>query len=155
MSAGGTNVLCDTVRAKVYCVNEYQDNVRVFDARADTLIKTIPLGRCPAGVCWNRANSRVYITDGMDNVVYVIRDTTTGIAEASPAALGRTRRSAVTVVRRALFWTERAPGTLMDLTGRRVLAVTPGRNDLTHLAPGVYLALAPGSREMRRVTKVE
>ena len=77
----------DPGHKKVYCSNLSAHKVDILDARADTIIKTIPLGRSPEVLCWNRTNSRVYITDFMDNVVYVIRDTSTGVAEGKP--LGR------------------------------------------------------------------
>jgi YVTN family beta-propeller protein len=153
VGGGWMKLVYDSEHRKVYCSNLSAHKLDIIDARADTIIKTIPLGRYPADICWNRTDSRVYISDGMDNVVYVIRDTTTGIAEASPAASRRTRRP--TVIRNVLLWPERAPGTLVDMLGRRVLVLRPGSNDLTRLAPGVYAMIVPGTREVRRVVKAE
>jgi YVTN family beta-propeller protein len=153
VGGGWTVLVTDLVKERVYCSNTNAHKVDIIDARADTLIKTIPLGRSPEVLCWNRTNSRVYITDFMDNVVYVIRDTTTGISEADPIALKRARLSSF--VRRVLSWSDRAPGTLIDMTGRRVLTLKLGTNDLTRLAPGVYVTVGSGSGEVRRVVKVE
>jgi DNA-binding beta-propeller fold protein YncE len=145
-------MVCDATRARAYAVGA---GAYIIDARADTLIKTIPMGQALCRMCHNSVNSRVYVTDETGNVVYVIRDTSTGISEAVPAALAWTRRSAVTVVRRAMSWSGQTPAALVDLAGRRVLALNPGRNDLTRLAPGVYVAIASGTGEVRRVVKVE
>jgi hypothetical protein len=35
---------------------------------------------------------------------------------------------------------------LLDATGRQVLAIRPGPNDVSSLAPGVYFVMAEGSR---------
>jgi YVTN family beta-propeller protein len=76
--------ICDTVRAKAYATG---NPAPVVDARADTLVTTIPMGRSSDALCWNRTNSRVYIADAMDDAVYVIRDTATGVAEPAVAAI--------------------------------------------------------------------
>jgi YVTN family beta-propeller protein len=83
----GMGLVFDSVHKTVYCSNAGADKVQVIDGRADTLIKTIPLGQSPGALCWNQTNSRVYIADFMDNVVYVIRDTNTSVAEGN--SLGR------------------------------------------------------------------
>ncbi len=149
----GSRLAYDPAHWKLHCMHTNGRQLHIIDARADTLIKTIPLGHSPRALCHNATNSRIYITDQSDNVVFVVRDTTTGISEADPAVSARLRRSSV--VSRALCWTERTPGTLMDLTGRIVLALNPGGNDLSRLAPGVYMTRAPGSGEVGRVVKVE
>jgi hypothetical protein len=85
----GGHLLCDTALVKAYCVSYGPGVAVVIDARADTLIRSIPLGRYPEDLCWNRTCSRVYITDQMDNVVYVIKDSAAGLQElgADRAAL--------------------------------------------------------------------
>ena len=32
---------------------------------------------------------------------------------------------------------------LLDVSGRRVLALSPGPNDVSHLSPGVYFVVTP------------
>jgi len=38
------------------------------------------------------------------------------------------------------------PASLLDITGRKVLELQPGDNDVRHLAPGVYFVREEGSR---------
>jgi len=145
---------CDTSLGTAYCTNVNARKVDIIDARADTLIKSIPLGRYPANLCWNRTCSRVYITDEMDNVVYVIRDTSAGIAEAAsktPQGLSVT----ATIVRDRYNHHGLMPATLVDATGRRVTIIRPGHNDLRALAPGVYAVITPDAPCRQRVVKVE
>jgi hypothetical protein len=46
-----------------------------------------------------------------------------------------------------------APCYLLAPDGRRVLSLRPGPNDVSHLAPGVYLAAAGGERSAAGVLK--
>ncbi len=140
-------MLCETVRGRVYFAGSAAS---VVDARADTLIKTIPLGRSPEVPCWNRTNSRVYIPDFMDNVVYVIRDTSTAVGEP-PGDAALSRWPGATVTRCAFFWPRHERGALLDMCGRVVARLRPGHNDLRALAPGVYAAVVDGRSRMKVV----
>lgn len=75
-----------------------------------------------------------------------------GVADAPGAG---TKLTAATVVRRVLWLgamghdpkrrTFRScPAVLLDVAGRAVMRLRPGRNDLGHLAPGVYLVVDGG-----------
>jgi YVTN family beta-propeller protein len=130
----------DLSNGRVYCTNVNARKVDVIDARADTVIKTIPLGRSPGTICWNRTSSRVYITDFMDNVVYIVRDTSTALSER-PRDVELSRWPRATVTRNALDWPWRENGVLLDICGREVAQLRPGRNDLRALAPGIYTVL--------------
>ncbi|MEO0005737.1 MAG: T9SS type A sorting domain-containing protein [candidate division WOR-3 bacterium] len=58
-----------------------------------------------------------------------------------------------TVVRNVLRWTkteDRAQVFLVDVTGRKVLELKPGENDVRHLSPGVYF-IRDGSAIERKV----
>lgn len=62
-----------------------------------------------------------------------------------------------TIVRSALFVPaysvgRRASGVLVDVAGRKVMALRPGTNDASGLAPGVYFACGPSA--VHRVVKV-
>jgi YVTN family beta-propeller protein len=146
-------MVCDTAKGKVYCSNFNTQKADIIDARADTLIKTIPLGRYPEFLCWNRTNSRVYINDFMDNVLYVIRDTSTGISERTDGATVRPR-AATTVTCGRLFYESSAPGNLVDACGRIVAALKPGHNDICALTPGVYAVVTADGGSRRRIIKV-
>jgi hypothetical protein len=42
----------------------------------------------------------------------------------------------------------------LDISGRRVLDLTPGANDVSRLSPGVYFLRGPETEEGRPVTAV-
>ncbi|MEO0079224.1 MAG: hypothetical protein ABIK44_00905 [candidate division WOR-3 bacterium] len=63
-----------------------------------------------------------------------------GIAKGQPLSADREPRAAA-IVRRTLFLNrgeDAVPTILLDATGRKMLVLHPGANDLRHLAPGVY-----------------
>jgi YVTN family beta-propeller protein len=128
-------LVCDAVKGKVYASG--RPGV-VFDARADTVIMTIPAhGSSSDHFCWSTTYSRIYWTLYDSNAVLVIRDTSTAIAE--PAAGQRGQRALPSsVVTRTLEWTGQKPAALLDLCGRIVAQLKQGRNDLSRLGPGVY-----------------
>jgi parallel beta-helix repeat protein len=47
-------------------------------------------------------------------------------------------REPATVLRGVLRWSHREAGVLLDISGRQVMALQPGLNDIRHVAPGVY-----------------
>ncbi len=52
----------------------------------------------------------------------------------------------VTFVRGMLRLPGKLDAVLLDITGRRVMDLQPGRNDIRHVAPGVYFVTGEGSR---------
>jgi hypothetical protein len=136
-------MVCDTVKAKVYATGE---PAPVFDARADTLVATIPMGRSPERICWNSTNSRVYITDHMDDVVYVVRDTSVGVREHSEKRVAFVPRQASLVGWQSLV-ARGFVGTLRDASGRDVARLPSGPGSLCELRAGVYF-LQPAGQAM-------
>jgi len=69
-------------------------------------------------------------------------DASVGVAEEEPAIIWRPGQALI--VRGVLFLPgDQGPGTgdrtaLLDVTGRRVMSLQPGANDVRALAPGVY-----------------
>jgi hypothetical protein len=67
----------------------------------------------------------------------------TGIEAAPPTGVGESPGAGI--VRDVLpVRAADAPGELFDTNGRRVMALRPGANDVSRLAPGVYFARAGG-----------
>jgi YVTN family beta-propeller protein len=171
VGGGGTSMVTDDAKGKVYCSNINADKVDIIDARGDTLIKTIPLGRSPGALCWNRTNSRVYIADLLDNTVSVIRDTSTGVAEGVPPPQVRAevfvarpnpfRRS--TTIRCLHGADDQSRLQVCSLTGalERVLSGSgfwhwDGRDDRGRPAhAGVYVLRSPGKAGATLVVKTE
>jgi YVTN family beta-propeller protein len=160
---GSYCVVCDTRQGKVYGAARY--GTHVFDARADTWFTTISTGQSPERICWNSMNSRIYIADAMDDVVYVIRDTTTGVAEPAVAVVNRSpliRASPSPFARTVTIecGARLAPGAricIFSQDGRQVKKLVPGltppgspttstwdgKDELGRCVPrGVYLAVA-------------
>jgi YVTN family beta-propeller protein len=145
----GGAMVCDTVRGKVYTV---YGRVSVLDARADTVLATIPLPAFdPEALCWNPLDGRVYVADKGGDSVYVFRDTTSGVAEA-----GRTgrRQVAATVVRRSYSWPGPGVGQVLDVTGRKVADVRPGVNDIGRLPAGVYTVVCTRTGATAKLVKL-
>jgi len=132
------DMVCDLAKGRVYGANFNTHEICVVGAWADSLIKTIPLGRYPEFLCWNSVDSRVYVNDFMDNVVYVIRDTSTGISETERGLSAHRSRPATVWSTGALWHAGCSPADLVDACGRRVCSLRPGHNDIRALAPGVY-----------------
>jgi len=149
--------LCDTVRNRVYGTD--RDGVVVLDGATDSVIARFPLPE-PGKMALNPARGRVYVGSG-SSLVAVIRDTTTGIGSVGQLLTGR--GPAPTVVRGVLY----VPGLghnpdspsgiglcpalcLLDATGRRVMELATGANDVRRIAPGVYFIVS-GRSVVRKV----
>ncbi len=129
-------MVCDTVGDRVYAVGFQDSVVAVIDPRVDSVVVEMPLGRNPSALTWDWLDNRVFVANGMDTTVSVIR-TNVGIYEGSrPVALDR--GWTIAVRNGVLEW--RAQGQLLDLSGRVVTRLRPGSNQLPDHAPGVYFA---------------
>jgi hypothetical protein len=97
-----------------------------------------------------------------DNAPWIARRglPTVSIAEDSPGQnlLSRPETDIPSIVRGSLFlpWTldPSTPWTLFSITGRKVMELLPGENDIRHVAPGVYFLRSAGSGEQSAVRKV-
>ncbi len=78
------------------------------------------------------------------------RKTPIGVEESPVLRLGG---SATAIVRNFLLLPEMEKGILLDISGRKVLDLKSGENDLRSLAPGVYF-VASSSEDVTRVSKV-
>jgi len=150
----GGPMVCDTVRDKVYTSHDGLRRVTVLDARADSVLVTLQLQATAAGaLCWNQTDSRVYVADEMGDAVFVLRDTTTGIAETRPL-VASLRGRACAFVRDAFCWSESKLGQVIDAGGRRVAEVRPGLNDLGRLPAGIYVVVGADGSPTTRFLKL-
>jgi DNA-binding beta-propeller fold protein YncE len=82
-------------------------------------------------------DSGIIFTSCSDSRLYLLRDTVpTGVHEQLGAKLGR--QVAPSLVSRMLTLGANRSASLHDITGRKVLDLHPGANDVRALAPGVY-----------------
>jgi YVTN family beta-propeller protein len=148
---GPIEMVCDTNNGRAYCLNLTGSAVEVVEAERDSVTQSIHLGRAPVLMCWNSTDSRIYITDELDDVVYVIRDTSTAVAEERRLPLHVA--GAVSVTTRQLTWAG-GSAQLLDMSGRTVAALRHGANDVSMLPAGVYVVRAGSGAVIQKVVKV-
>jgi YVTN family beta-propeller protein len=148
----------DSINNTVYMSDNFDSGtVRVINCVNDLVTARIPVGLKPTALDWNPDQNRMYVINSWSGSIAVIRDSfPTGIgagtfrpAESKPLA---------SVVRGVLNLGGDCPRTgtvpkavLLDISGRKVLDLKLGANDVRSLAPGVYFVRAV-SRELLAVS---
>jgi YVTN family beta-propeller protein len=133
----------DSPNEYVYCACREDNAVYVIDAHRNTVVNHIDVGEGPCALAWNPIELRTFVLNPGSWSVSVLRDSLhVGIDERAVGALER-RRVTPTVVRGVLPLAPSAGGparfaSLHDVSGRKVLDLRPGDNDIRRLAPGVY-----------------
>jgi DNA-binding beta-propeller fold protein YncE len=133
------------------------ERVDVVDGTTDNILRRIQVGEDPSALAWNPAHSWVYVSNSAGSSITVLRDTlAVGIEENQPQA--SSNKLQATVVRGVLFLNGDCPRTgtvpkaaLLDVSGRKVLDLHPGANDVGRLSPGVYFVREAHARVLRRV----
>ena len=64
-----------------------------------------------------------------------------GVEEGRPTA--HRRQPSATVARGVLLLQDRTAAELLDISGRKIMELNPGPNDIRHVAPGVYFVHQP------------
>jgi hypothetical protein len=100
---------------------------------------------------------RTFVVDRGRSQIVVLRDTAvSGIVGPEPADPQSPRPA--TIVRKVLSLPAgldcRLPIVLQDISGRKVLALRPGPNDVSALAPGVYFLHSTLDNRQSKMTKV-
>ena len=160
--------LCyDSLNNRVYCACRFDSSVAVIDCHLDSVIATIHVGAEPVAMAWNPIEFRTYVANYSGASISIIRDSLyVGVKEAMNDER-RTMNVRTTVLRGVLFLPKMGTvpsGTvpifgpsLLDVSGRKVLNLSPGANDVRALAPGVYFVRTGPSavgRQPSAVTKV-
>jgi len=132
---------------RVYCADVYDNRVNVVSGTADTIIRSIAVGDYPSALAWNPAHSWMYVACGAG--ITVLRDTLlVGMEEGQPQA--SSHKLEATVVRGVLqLGVDSRQDTeysaeLLDVSGRKVLRLKTGANDVTGLSSGVYFVTEVG-----------
>ncbi len=116
----------------------------VVDCRYDSVVTMLPDSLSPRSMAWDAIDNRVF--QATTSRLYVYRDDPYGIEDQM---VGVPAKRHATIVRGVLFLprdmtelpgnSDRVPRPiLLDITGRKVLDLQPGANDVRALAPGVY-----------------
>jgi YVTN family beta-propeller protein len=129
---------------RLYCTNNsYPDpGLNVISGAADSILRFVPFGTAPTALAWNPVHSWVYVSNPGGSSITVVSDTMLCVEENEPQA--SSHKLQATVVRGVLFLHgDRRPGTgdraaFLDISGRKVMDLKPGANDVSALAPGVY-----------------
>jgi len=139
--------------------------VFAIDGFSDSVLTVFPARSGWGGtlIALNRNRNCVYALNSYQSSVLVIADTSVVGLQDGIVGVGLPSRRPQTVIRGVLYLNERprsGPRTicLLDISGRKVLDLKPGANDVWALAPGVYFVREQGSRgrgfQDSRVTKV-
>jgi len=113
-------------------------SVAALSGAADSVLYHVQVGEEPIALGWNPVHSWVYVSDYAGSSITVLRDTLlVGMEEGRLQALSRKLQA--TVVRGVLFLPEasnRKPqgASLLDISGRKVLNLHSGANDIRSLA---------------------
>jgi DNA-binding beta-propeller fold protein YncE len=116
----------------------------VADCRYDSVVTTLPPGTLnPRSMAWDALDNRVF--QATTSRLYVYRDDLTGVADKP---VGTRTQRLPTIIRGVLYLPDAVGGErsavsahLLDISGRKVLDLKPGPNDVRALAPGVYFCL--------------
>ena len=144
----------DSVGDRLYCVSTNDNQVAVVDCQRDTMVKLIRVGSQPVAAACAFNFRRTYVANRYSSSLSVIRDSAHAGVEA-PEDLLDAARPAPTVVRGLLMFEPAngagrlATGVLLDISGRKVMDLVPGANDVRALAPGVYFARRPKTEDGR------
>jgi YVTN family beta-propeller protein len=129
----------------------------VVDCRYDSVIAMLPPWLDPCSMAWDAVNNRVF--QATTSRLYVYRDDPYGVADR-PAGFQERRHA--TIIRGVLVLpgidrgTPETRSVLLDISGREVMELHSGVNDVRALAPGVYFVRQASSmgRDASSVTKV-
>jgi len=144
------------INNKVYCASD--STVVVMDGATNQVLKNIRVGSYPRAFCHNPVQNRVYTANRNDSTVSVIRDSGGGVQETMNDERG-TMNTGATIIRGVLLLPQRASPSsstsrLLDISGRSVMTLRSGPNDVSRLSPGVYFVTERGSRRTVHARKL-
>jgi DNA-binding beta-propeller fold protein YncE len=140
-SAGYGRTCLDRTGRYLFCASPYDSCLRVYDTQSDSLVVVYPqLPFPPLAVTPNPDQGCIYV--GCQDVILVYPDVPPGVCE-QPGTPIPPELPPQTVVRNILYLPEAAGSkpravSLLDATGRKVMDLEPGANDISRVAPGVY-----------------
>jgi DNA-binding beta-propeller fold protein YncE len=155
----------DSVGDRLYCLSTRDSYVAVVDCQRDTMVKLIRVGLRPVAAACAFNFRRTYVANRYGSSLSVIRDSATAWVDA-PDGLPAMARPAPTIIRGTLYLprdmtetsdvSDRVPRpVLLDISGRKVMDLKPGPNDVRALAPGVYFVrTAQAQAQAQAVRKV-
>jgi hypothetical protein len=129
----------------------------VIDGASDTVAAEIQGCLGAADFCFSPTHDRVYVANSASSSISVVRSSQPGIEESFGLKVLNPKPVA-TVVRGVLVLgavdsrQNAVDGAeLLDASGRKVMDLTPGENDVRALAPGIYFVRTSASVRIRKV----
>jgi YVTN family beta-propeller protein len=127
----------------MYCTRRNDNMVVTIDGVSNQIADSVNVGAGPTCLVLNPQQHRVYSANMWSSDVSVIKDSPLGVTEQRQLA-ARNPQHPATIVRGVLRLPEasgekrEARCELLDVSGRKVLELRPGPNDVSRLTPGVY-----------------
>ncbi|MBN2465949.1 hypothetical protein JXD38_10055 [candidate division WOR-3 bacterium] len=117
--------------------------VTLIDGTTDDVLGHLPVGSEPVAMAWNPFENRTYVACYRGSCISVIRDSMPGAIEEGRTPHAGRLAPGPTVVRGTLrtAFSRQHPANraeLLDISGRKVMELRPGENDIRCLSPGVY-----------------
>jgi DNA-binding beta-propeller fold protein YncE len=145
----------DSTVNRIYATSGWPAKVIFIDCCRDSLIASISLPTYPLGeIVLHPEERRVYVGLPALSAIGVIKDTLPVSIAEQPSISGMAK-TLPTIVRGVLPLSRdintHSQITLVDISGRKVLTLHPGANDLSHLARGVYFIKEKNGIKMKVV----
>ena len=149
--------LTNRVYCGSYCSVEGPDTVTVMTDDGTRITHLVPVSEAPVVMLHVPEYRRIYVGHANSPWLYVLRDTVSGIAEESATPVPSVPHQP-TLIRGVLHLRPspfplpvgegqevRGRSLLLDVSGCAVMPLSPGPNDVRHLAPGVYFVRRPSA----------
>jgi len=149
---------------RFYCTDNLS-RVTVIDGTTDSILRYVQVRGGSTALAWNPVHSWVYVSNPGSCSITVVSDTMLGIQETTNEKRG-TMNDGPTIIRGVLFLGAGRDANvlhlgscpkpcLLDISGRKVMNLRPGANDVRALAPGVYFVReAQAQAQAQAVRKV-
>jgi YVTN family beta-propeller protein len=127
-------LLCAPDLGQVYVVNRLDTTVVIIDTRGDSVLTQLRVQPQVIAMVVDVELSRLYVAGEGGGITII--NTATGIREQ---AVVESRQMVYANLLQSRLWVpDHEPAVLLDITGRKVMELRQGANDIRSLSPGVY-----------------
>jgi YVTN family beta-propeller protein len=136
------NLCYDPHTDAVYSANRSANTVTVIDGVGDSVTRSLPTFILSQCIAFNPIQNRVYVGSAAGWRMIVIQDSGDAAIAENRTSNPRRPPTFPTIVRSVVQVDSRQHAAysaeLLDVSGRKVLALHPGANDVSSLMPGVH-----------------